>query len=234
MKVINTEKTLVIRRQNFRQIAACAHTDSSKYIYLEFSKTIYFVGLLQVVILSFLSNSAVLEAVLQLSLFSCIFFVSLPLLRLINTRGLAENFWATWSFGGLGMLLGHQLDNYGNASQTHHHHGVQSPEVVITQIMPWLFNSMTMIMLLFCIPACIFLCNRRLDRCSLKSKWVLHTGSTFCMMLGMLLASISQSWLFQGYELSTLEAHYYMLLLMVFTCAIAYYSLNKIIKINLF
>ena len=126
--------------------------------------------------------------------------------------GLFENFSVSWAFGGLGMLLGHHVDAGAFSHHAAHH----------LSLMSFITSGMTIGMLVFCIPACIVFCNKKLVHLSQGSKCLLHIGSSAFMLVGMLVAVLVSSHAFAPANNAVFFDHFFMLLLMVIFSNIAY------------
>ena len=189
--------------------------------------SLYLFGIIQILLLFYWSPYPMTIGVINVLIFSVIYISSLPLIRLFNTPGLFENFWVTWSVGGIGMLLGHRLDSFLSLGNTHLHH--LNGEHLLVGFFQFLLSGMTIVMLLFCVPACLSLCNRCLSDYGILEKCILHGGSVIFMLLGMLLAVNKGLWLFSSSDETGISDHYFMLFLMVLCSASAYQVLSKII-----
>ncbi len=193
--------------------------------YKSYSATyyLYALGLIQIALIHYVLVVPFQVTVINLTLFSAAYFLSMPLARHLNTPGLIHS-WATWTFGGIGMLLGHKLDSYLSSSAAHlHHHTTITTTVSAAEIYSFLFSGMTLLMLFFCVPACVYLCNAKLTSQSNLRKCLLHLTSGFSMLLGMFLAMRTEQYLFANITDVNSASYYFMLILMVMFSSSTYY-----------
>jgi hypothetical protein len=191
---------------------------------------LYIVALIQVGLLYFWTVDSMLISILNFLLFSLVYAVSFPLIGRLMVPGLVDHIWATWIIGGIGMLLGHQLDtsNSHGAKHMHDYYG-STTSSYFSEILPFLLSGMTITMLIFCIPACLFLCNRCLQHYETAEKWGLHGGSIMFMLFGMLVAANSGPLFVSAGNGFDFVGYYFMLTIMVLFSSSAYYTISKII-----
>jgi hypothetical protein len=146
--------------------------------------------------------------------------ISYFVIRRLAVPGLFENFWSTGSIGGIGMLLGHKLDNglLLNAEHIHHH----GHSMAAVEVLPMLISNMTLMMLIFCVPSCVLCCNHCLSNISLPKKLVLHAGNLVSMLMGMIVAVKSAPWMFLGNVANPVVEHYFMVSQMLLFSAFSY------------
>jgi len=191
---------------------------------------LYTIGLIQIALMYYWTTDSMLISVLNLLLFSLVYASSFSLINRLKVPGLVDHIWATWIIGGIGMLLGHQLDiSYSDGGEHVHHHAATgfSPE-----LWPLLLSGMTITMLIFCIPACLYLCNRCLLHYGIAEKWRLHGGSSLFMLVGMLLAIQVEPLFFNASNSFGYVSYYFMLFLMVIFSSCTYYLISKQIDKN--
>jgi uncharacterized membrane protein len=180
-----------------------------------FNRLVATCGLIQLILLLYWAKTPLILAILSMFVFSLIFTSSIELFKRLNVAGLDEYFWVTWCIGGAGMLIGHQLDSFSN--NAHH-----SLSMTISNNLSLLTSSMTVMMLLFCVPSCYLLCNRCLHQLNSSKKWLLHSISTFFMLLGMLVAANINNKLSIAGLANQMSNHYIMLLVMVIFGSVSY------------
>jgi len=192
---------------------------------------LYAIGLIQIGLIHYMVIVPQHVTVINLVLFSAVYFISIPLIRQLKTPGLFFHSWATWIIGGIGMLLGHTLDSYLSSATDHaHHHGAITTSVSTTEIYSFLFSGMTSLMLIFCIPACVYLCNIKLANQSDLRKWILHLSSGLSMLLGMFIAIQTEQYILANINYMGSASYYFMLILMVMFSSSTYYLVFKTIN----
>lgn len=188
---------------------------------------LYMVGLIQIALIYYLTTEPALISLYNLIIFSLVYVVSFPLINRLGVLGLVDHIWATWIIGGMGMLLGHQLDISGSGGGEHMHHHAGAAAGFSVEFWPFLLSGMTITMLIFCIPACLYLCNRCLLHYGVVEKLGLHGGSSIFMLIGMLLAVQSESLFFNTSNGFGYTSYYFMLIFMVTFSSSAYYFIAK-------
>ncbi len=193
---------------------------------------LYIIGLIQIALMYYWTNDSLLISVFSLIIFSLVYVVSFSVISRLGILGLDEHIWTTWSIGGIGMLLGHQLDISYSGGGEHVHHHIGAAGGFSVEFWPFLLSGMTITMLIFCVPACWYLCNRCILHYGVVEKLGLHGGSSLFMLIGMLLAVQSESVFFNVSSGFGFISYYFMLLMMVIFSSSAYYFIAKKIGRN--
>lgn len=188
---------------------------------------LYLVGLIQIALMYYWTKDSLLISLINLVIFSLVYVVSFSVISRLRVPGLIEHIWATWIMGGIGMLLGHQLDMSYSASGEHVHHHAVAVASFSVEFWPFLLSGMTIVMLIFCIPACWYLCNRCILHYGILEKWGLHASSSLFMLIGMFLAVQSESLFFNVSSDFSFISYYFMLFMMVIFSSNAYYFIAK-------
>lgn len=189
---------------------------------------LYVIGLIQIGLLYYWTVDSLLVCLLNLLLFSLVYTGSFPLIGRLMVPSLVDHIWVTWIIGGIGMLLGHVLDtSYSHGVKHMHHHSGVVTGLSSSELFPLLLSGMTITMLIFCIPACLYVCNRCLLHYKAAEKWGLHCGSSIFMLFGMLFASYSEPLFFTESNGFGYVSYYFMLSLMVCFSSSAYYLISK-------
>ncbi len=188
---------------------------------------LYIIGLIQVALMYYWTTNSMLVSILNLLLFSLVYVASFPLISRLRIPGLVDHIWATWIIGGIGMLLGHQLDISYSGSGEHVHHHAGATAGFSAEFWTFLLSGMTITMLIFCIPACLYLCNRCLLHYDIVEKLGLHGGSSVFMLIGMLLAVQCEPLLFKVNNGFGYMSYYFMLFMMVVFSSSAYYFIAR-------
>lgn len=192
---------------------------------------LYATGLIQIGLLHYVIHVSLQITLINIILFSAAFYFSIPLMRQLKTPGLFIHSWVTWTIGGIGMLLGHTLDSYLAGSTVHvHHHSATTTSFSITEVYSFLFSGMTSLMLIFCIPACVCLCNAKLSRQNNLRKWVLHLSSGLSMLIGMFLAVQTEQYLLANINDTGSASYYFMLILMLIFSSSTYYLVFRVLN----
>ena len=189
-----------------------------------FNRIILVASILQIGLLSYWFSPPILLSILWIVFLCFTFLFSRKFLHVLNSPGIYEHFWITWSFGGLGMILGHQLDLYFHQVPHHALHQIHMDSSM--SLTSFLFSGMTIVMLLFCTPTCSLICNKKLHEYGVE-KWIVHGISTLFMLVGMLTAmNLSRPSMLEDYKGILLD-HHLMLILMVLCSSSVYYLTLK-------
>ncbi len=192
----------------------------------QFTTMTYIIGLIQVGLLAYwFTNSGLIMFLCSIT-FSIIFTASFLFLGRFSDSSLLDHFWITWGLGGFGMLLGHVID----MSLSHSLHLNHNNHFRITtgvELKSLIFSNMTIMMLIFCVPGCWFLCRQKLSNLKFIEKFIVHSVSGFFMLIGMVLSvAISRQFSLQIYAYGLYD-YFLMVLIMALLGSAAYYSIVK-------
>lgn len=159
-----------------------------------------------------------IAGIVQCLFYSILFLLSYSVLREhIFYQSLFKHFWSVFSFGGIGMFLGHWIDS-GTSAQAHSHHHHMHHHTNVPQLVELIasatWSNMMLFMILFCLPSCYFFCNQYINQADSRSKFSIYGITTFAMITGMLLAVILEQSVSAHLTLTPMASHLNMVFFM--------------------
>jgi hypothetical protein len=147
------------------------------------SSGFFLLGLLQVGVFSYGKYYSALMCLLSLVIFGLVFITSIIVVPRYVNSALGLHFWATWSVGGIGLLLGQKVANYlttnmrgfeyssviNNAVDSTANSTVNSIQNsallghATTEMIPLLFTGISIVIFIFAIPVCTMLRRGRVN-----------------------------------------------------------------------